>query len=272
MWTTKKLRELKSKQNREKLAMLTCYDFQTAVALNNSEIDLVLVGDSLGNVILGYDTTCRVTVDDMITFGSAVKRGATNKFTIIDMPFGSYACNSTALSNGIKIFQKTGAEALKLEGANKNVLNAIKSLIDTGIPVAGHIGLTPQFFHQQGGYFTHGKTDKEKDVLIEQAQQIQEAGASLIVLECITPSVSKVISQNLKIPTIGIGSGEDTDGQVLVINDLLGAGPQEPPSFCKPIKNLFQVKSEAINSFAQMIKRGKLANEKQQVEYGNIYN
>ena len=230
-WTTKKLRQLKSKKSRAKLGMLTCYDYQTACALNSSNVDLILVGDSLGNVVLGHKTTCSVGLDEMIIFGAAVKRGAPDKFTIVDMPFGTYANQSHALKNGIKLFQKTEAESLKLEGANTQVLESIEALVGTGIPIVGHIGLTPQFFHQQGGYFTHGKTSKEKDILIDQAIKIQEAGASLIVLECITPEVSSEITKQLSIPTIGIGSGTDTDGQVLVINDLLGSGPTPPLAF-----------------------------------------
>jgi 3-methyl-2-oxobutanoate hydroxymethyltransferase len=271
-WTTRKLRTLKSKTERQKLAMLTCYDFQTAIAMSKSNVDLLLVGDSLGNVVLGYDTTCKVSLEEMIVFGSAVKRGAKNKFTIIDMPFGTYANETIALDNAIKLFQKTGAEALKLEGANEKIIGSIKALVNTGIPVVGHIGLTPQFFHQQGGYFTHGKTPEEKKVLLKQAQDIQDAGASLLVLECITPELAHTITKELSIPTIGIGSGDNTDGQVLVINDLLGEGPSAPPSFCRPVKDLFNEKLDAIETFTLSINDKKNPPKSSQGEYENIYN
>lgn len=271
-WTTKKLRSLKIENGTKKLSMLTCYDYQTACALDQSDVDLILVGDSLGNVILGYETTCSVTIQEMITFGAAVKRGAKNKFTIIDMPFGTYANSRIALENAIPLFQKTGAEALKLEGSGQNIISSIEALVNTGIPVVGHIGLTPQFFHQQGGYFTHGKTKNEKAALLEQAKKIQEAGASLLVLECVTSEVAEEITKQLKIPTIGIGSGQKTDGQVLVINDLLGSGPTDPPSFCRPKNNFYQQKLEAIKDFIQEINNNLTSSDPKKDKYENIYN
>ena len=252
-WTTKKLRQLKSSNYTKKLSMLTCYDYQTACALNESNIDLVLVGDSLGNVILGYNTTCQVTLQEMVIFGTAVKKGTPNKFTIIDMPFGTYASEELAIKNGIELFQKTQAEALKIEGANPQTLKSIQALINTGIPVVGHIGLTPQFYHQQGGYFTHGKTLDEKTTLLEQAKKLEQVGVSLLVLECITEELATEITKNISIPTIGIGSGPHCDGQVLVINDLLGNGPKAPPKFCSPVKNLYQDKLDAIQLYVDQI-------------------
>lgn len=270
-WTTKKLRGLKSNSARKKLSMLTCYDFQTAQALNQSDIDLILVGDSLGNVVLGYETTCQVSIEEMITFGAAVKRGAPDKFTTIDMPFGTYSNEEIALKNAIPLFQKTGAEALKLEGGNHKILQSIEALVATGIPVVGHIGLTPQFFHQQGGYFTHGKTQEEKNLLVDQAKKIEQAGASLIVLECVTGELAKIITDELSIPTIGIGSSSHTDGQVLVINDLLGNGPKAPPNFCRPVKNLFNEKLNAIELFINEINLQVPNNHNGKSEYENIY-
>lgn len=250
-WTTRKLRKHKSNHERRPLSMLTCYDFQTAKTLNQTEIDLILVGDSLGNVILGYETTCQVSLQDMKTFGAAVKRGAPDKFTIIDMPFGTFANANLALRNGIELFQQTNAEALKIEGANDSILEGIKALTDTGIPVVGHIGLTPQFYHQLGGYFTHGKTEQEKNALIEQAIKLEKVGVSMIVLECVTPEVATEITSTVNVPTIGIGSGTNVDGQVLVINDLLGQSDQAPPKFCSPVKNIFKEKTDAIHQFHQ---------------------
>ena len=163
-WTTRTLKTSKINQSFEyPLSMLTCYDFQTAQMLNETEVDLLLVGDSLGNVILGHRTTVSVTLEEMIIFGRAVKRGAPDKFTVVDLPFGTYGTADLGLKNGIRLFQETEAESLKLEGASREALNSIELLSSAGVPVMGHIGLTPQSVHQQGGYFTHGKTQDEID-------------------------------------------------------------------------------------------------------------
>lgn len=229
--------------------MLTCYDFQTAQMLNETSLDLILVGDSLGNVILGYETTVEVTVSDMITFSSAVKRGAPQKFIIADLPFGSYFTKENAIHNAVELFQKSKVNALKLEGAYKGQLEIIKTLTENGIPIVGHIGLTPQSIHEQGGYYTHGRDEKSSKKLLEEALALEEAGAFMLVLECVEASLSKTITEKLNIPTIGIGSGQNTDGQVLVINDLLKMGPNNPPKFCSPIANFFNTKKELINKY-----------------------
>jgi 3-methyl-2-oxobutanoate hydroxymethyltransferase len=247
--TTRNIRSFKKKEQGRFLQMLTCYDYQTAKLLNETALDLILVGDSLGNVILGHETTISVTLEEMIIFTAAVKRGAKNKFVIADLPFGTYNTIEEGLKNATTLFQKTGCEAIKLEGAYPYQLELIARLTQIGIPVIGHIGLTPQSVHQQGGYFTHGKTTESANALVQTAKDLEHAGCSAVVLECITREVSAEITQKLSIPTIGIGAGKDVDGQVLVINDLLKLGSDYPPSFCEPIADLFTLKKSLIEQY-----------------------
>ncbi len=235
-------------QKGQKLQMLTCYDFQTACMLNTTNLDLILVGDSLGNVILGYDTTVQVSLTEMEIFASAVKRGTPEKFVVVDLPFGSYATFEDAIKNSIKLFQNSKVEALKLEGANQENYKIISRLTQTGIPVMGHIGLMPQSVHAQGGYYKHGKEQSDKVRLLNEALELQAAGCFAIVLECVDAKLTKEITQRLNIPTIGIGSGMDCDGQVLVLNDLLGMS-DHTPSFVKPVANLFEVKRDLVNGY-----------------------
>lgn len=246
---TRTLRNYKKTTVTEPLNMLTCYDYQTAKLLNETSLDLILVGDSVANVILGYDTTVSVTLDEMIIFSSAVKRGAPDKFVVADMPFGSYNTISEGLQNATKMFQASRVEAVKLEGAFEENLSLIKRLTQIGIPVMGHIGLTPQSVHEQGGYYTHGKNELSAKKLMESAKNLEKAGCFSIVLECVTPEVSHAITKELSIPTIGIGSGKEVDGQVLVINDLLKLSDQMPPSFCTPVADLYKLKKELIQKY-----------------------
>lgn len=241
----RELRKLKG----QKIQMLTCYDFQTASLLDELDLELVLVGDSLGNVVLGYETTIEVTLEDMIVFGSAVKRGAQNKFVIVDMPFGTYSTLEQGIDSATRLFQKTRCEAIKLEGAFPYQLELIERLTQIGIPVMGHIGLTPQSVHQQGGYYVHGKTDAAADRLLQEAKALEAAGCFSIVLEFVEEELSGKITQALKIPTIGIGSGRKTDGQVLVLNDLLKLGPKTPPKFCTPVADLFETKRQLLTEY-----------------------
>ena len=244
---TRKIRSFKSKE--QKLQMLTCYDYQTARMLNETELDMILVVDSLGNVVLGYETTISVTLNEMEVFGSAVKRGAKDKFVVVDLPFGSYNTLEQGLDNGAKLFRNTQAEALKLEGAFPYQLELIERLTQVGIPVMGHIGLTPQSVHQQGGYYVHGKSASSSELLIENAKKLEKAGAFALVLECVEEKTATQITNQISIPTIGIGAGKGVDGQVLVINDLLGLGPDKVPGFCTPIANMYQTKKELIQSY-----------------------
>ncbi len=246
---TRKIRQFKQQVQGAKLQMLTCYDFQTAQLLNETSLDLILVGDSLGNVILGYDNTIQVTIAEMIIFSAAVKRGAKNKFVIADLPFGSYFDLNSGLENAIKLFQKSGVEAVKLEGAFPYQLELISRLTQVGIPVMGHIGLTPQSVHEQGGYFTHGKDENSKNKLIQAALALEQAGVFALVLECVEAQTAAQITEQLSLPTIGIGSGNGVDGDVLVINDLLNLGLKKPPQFVSPIADIYQVKKNAIDQY-----------------------
>ena len=246
---TRVIKKSKRQETGTPLSMLTCYDHQTASLLDETGLDMILVGDSVGNVILGYENTIEVTLEDMITFGSAVKRGAKNTFVIVDLPFGSYSTVEQGLESAISLFQKTKAEAVKLEGAFPYQLELIERLTQVGIPVMGHIGLTPQSVHQLGGHYTHGKNDTAKERLMTEALALQNAGIFSLVLECVTAELATDITSELTIPTIGIGSGDKTDGQVLVTNDLLKMGPGRVPRFCTPIANLYEMKRELINSY-----------------------
>ncbi|MCY4523994.1 MAG: 3-methyl-2-oxobutanoate hydroxymethyltransferase [Halobacteriovoraceae bacterium] len=254
---TKVLRKYK-KANGRSLQALTCYDYQTARLLDQTSLDVILVGDSLGNVILGYKDTIRVSIEEMVIFSSAVKRGAPHKFVVADLPFGSYATLQNGLANSIKLFQKSGVEALKLEGAWPSHLELIKRLTQNGIPVVGHIGLTPQSVHEQGGYYIHGEDEESAKVLIEQAVALQNHGAFAIVLECVASKTAQKITKEISIPTIGIGSGTHTDGQVLVINDLFHLGEEDPPAFCNPIANLFQMKKELVEKYLNWARKTNL--------------
>ena len=242
------LREIR-KSKQKNLQVLTCYDFQTATLLNQTNLDMILVGDSLGNVMLGYETTIEVSLIEMEIFASAVRRGAPDKFLIVDMPFGSYSTIPQGIHSATKLFQKTRAEAVKLEGAFPYQLKLIERLTQTGIPVMGHIGLTPQSVHQLGGYYTHGKNESSADRLMKEAKALEAAGVFALVLEMVEESVATEISKAISIPTIGIGSGKKTDGQVLVINDLLKLGPNMPPKFCTPIADLYETKKNLINQY-----------------------
>jgi len=247
--TTRSLRNFKKLVNGRSLQMLTCYDYQTAQLFNELPLDLVLVGDSVGNVILGHETTVEVTLEEMITFTSAVKRGAPNRFVVGDMPFGTYSTFEDGVKNATKLFQTSKVESIKLEGAFPHHLEIIKRVTESGIPVMGHIGLTPQSVHQQGGYYIHGKDEASANRLVEEAIKLEEAGTFAIVLECVKEDIAKKITQSLSIPTIGIGSGDDVDGQVLVTNDLLKMGPGRPPKFCTPIADFFQLKKNLLEQY-----------------------
>ena len=247
--TTKKIRKHKVKEGHAPLQMLTCYDYQSARLLDETELDLILVGDSLGNVILGYETTVEVTINEMEIFCSAVKRGAQNTFVVGDLPFGTYSTLNSALENATHLFQKSKVEAIKLEGAFPHHLEIVERLTQVGIPVMGHIGLTPQSIHQLGGYYVHGKKAETAKAIMKQAKDLQEAGVFALVLECVDAKLSQEITETLSIPTIGIGSGSQTDGQVLVLNDLLHLGPEAPPPICRPITNLYQVKKQFIEGY-----------------------
>ena len=244
------LRDIRKSKGAQ-LQVLTCYDYQTACLFNETDLDMILVGDSLGNVMLGYETTIEVTLNDMETFGGAVRRGAPDKFLIVDLPFGSYSTVTEGIRSATRLFQRTRAEAIKLEGAFPYQLKLIERLTQTGIPVMGHIGLTPQAVHQLGGYYTHGRNHTSAERLMQEAQALEAAGAFAVVLEMVEENLAAQITEAISIPTIGIGAGRATDGQVLVINDLLKLGPKTPPKFCRPIADLYQLKKDLITQYLQ---------------------
>lgn len=247
--TTREIRKRKINTGAKALQMLTCYDYQSAKMLAATSLDMILVGDSVGNVVLGYDTTVPVTINDMKIFGSAVRRGAKEKFLVVDLPFGATATFDDGVKNAVELFSATEAQALKVEGASDHVLNIIRRLVETGVAVMGHIGLTPQSVHELGGYYTHGKNTDSAHRLLEEAIKLEQAGAFAVVLECVDATTAALISEKIRIPTIGIGSGDQVDGQVLVLNDLLGLGPDQAPKFVTPVANLFETKKLLVEEY-----------------------
>ncbi|UFU01283.1 3-methyl-2-oxobutanoate hydroxymethyltransferase [Radiobacillus kanasensis] len=252
----------KMKQENEKITMITAYDYPSALTAQEASVDMVLVGDSLGMVVLGYDSTVQVTVDDMIHHGKAVTRAATDTFVVVDMPFMSYHISmEDSLLNARRIFQQTNAQALKLEGASEEVLALTKKLTDAGIPVVSHIGLTPQSVHVLGGFKVQGKDKQAAEKLLRDAQQLEAHGAMAIVLECVPKQLASVITSHVKIPTIGIGAGPDCDGQVLVYHDLVQYGVSRLPKFVKAYEDISSPIRTAIESYIKEVKQQTFPSE-----------
>jgi 3-methyl-2-oxobutanoate hydroxymethyltransferase len=242
------------KQRKEKIPMLTAYDYVTAKTVDEAGVPLILVGDSLGMVMLGYESTIPVTMEEMIHHTKAVVRGAKKALVIGDMPFMSYHISvSDALHNAARFIQEGGAQAVKLEGGEV-VAEKVRRLVDCGIPVMGHIGLTPQSIHQLGGFKVQGKVVEEAKKLLNDARILEEAGAFAIVLECIPAPLSKLITHKLAIPTIGIGAGLDCDGQVQVISDLLGLYTEFVPKHAKQYARLAGEIKTAVFSYISEVK------------------
>ncbi|WP_075982106.1 3-methyl-2-oxobutanoate hydroxymethyltransferase [Bacillus massilinigeriensis] len=253
---------LNMKKAREKIVMLTAYDYPSAKQAEKANVDFILVGDSLGMVVLGYDSTIPVTMEDMIHHGKAVKRGAPNTFIVVDMPFMSYHLSvRDTLLNGARIVQESGANAVKIEGAD-HVLEHIEALTNAGIPVVAHLGLTPQSVGVLGGYKVQGKNADAAKKIIEDARKCEEAGAFAIVLECVPWQLAREITNTLTIPTIGIGAGNETDGQVLVYHDILSYGVERVPKFVKSYVNLNEACDFGINEYVQEVKKGIFPSEK----------
>jgi|TARA_B100001971_G_scaffold129377_1_gene119392 3-methyl-2-oxobutanoate hydroxymethyltransferase len=251
------------KQKGDKIAMLTAYDYTTARIVDEVGLPIVLVGDSLGMVILGYETTIPTTMEEMLNHTKAVARGTKQAMVIGDMPFMSYHITTQdALRNATRFIQEGGAQAVKLEGG-LNVAEKVRSIVNCGIPVMGHIGLVPQSIHQLGGFKAQGKTLDKAMGLIKDAKALEDAGAFAIVLETIPAQLAKVISQKIAIPTIGIGSGAGCDGQVLVINDLLGLSTNFIPGHAKQYAQLADIMSSAIAEYYTEVKTGSFPTEKQ---------
>jgi 3-methyl-2-oxobutanoate hydroxymethyltransferase len=249
--TTRDIRALKDKG--ENITMLTAYDHVTASLLDQAGVDMLLVGDSLGNVVLGYETTLPVTLADMIRHAGAVQRGSARALVVCDLPFGTATDPDTALRSAIAVLQQTGCQAVKIEGGAR-AAPIIARLVEQGIPVVAHIGLTPQAVHQLGGYYRHGKNADAARELIEAAQALQQAGAFAIVLEFVVPELAAEITRLLDIPTIGIGSGPDCAGQVLVINDLIGLNIAPVPSFAKPKADMAGLIRQAVSDYISEVK------------------
>lgn len=247
---------LKMKENHEKIVMLTAYDFPAAKLAEKADVDMILVGDSLGMVVLGYDSTVPVTMEDMIHHGKAVKRGAQQTFIVIDMPFMSYhLSDKDTLLNAARLIQETGAHAVKLEGGDE-VTQQIRALTKAGIPVVAHLGLTPQSVGVLGGYKVQGKNADAARKLIDDARECERAGAFSLVLECVPKQLAKQITEELTIPVIGIGAGKDTDGQVLVYHDVLGYGVDRVPKFVKQYENLNPIIGDSLTKYSAEVKNG----------------
>ena len=240
------------KQRGEKISMLTAYDYTTAKIIDEAGIDVILVGDSAANVMSGYETTLPITVDEMIVYAASVVRGNRHALVICDMPFGSYTNPTQGVANAVKIMQHTGCDALKLEGGAE-IADTVKHIIETGIPVMGHLGLTPQSIHKFGGYGLRAKEEKEAEKLINDALLLEEIGCFGIVLEKIPATLSATVSQSLTIPTIGIGGGM-CDGEVLVIDDMLGKNDGFRPKFLRTYANLHQIILDATSSYIHDVK------------------
>ncbi len=252
--TTLELKDRKQKGRR--ITMLTAYDYPMACILDKAEVDTILVGDSLGNVILGYENTVPVTMDEMIHHCSAVKRGIKYAFLIGDMPFLSYQISiEEAKYNAGRFLKEGGADAIKLEGGLE-MAETIHSIVKIGIPVVGHIGLTPQTAGALGGFKVQGKDFASAKYLLESAAALQDAGACMIVLECVPDKLAGLITEKINIPTIGIGAGSACDGQVLVINDMIGLSPRFIPKFVKQYVNIFPVVEDAVKNYIKEVSAG----------------
>lgn len=244
---------IKSLKGKEPIAAITAYDYPTAVMEDNCGMDIILVGDSLGNVILGYENTLPVTIEEMIHHTRAVSRGVKRALLVADMPFKSFQVSDESTIENACSLLKAGAHAVKLEGGTAMAAR-IKRLVELGIPVMGHVGLTPQSINQLGNYSMQGKDEEAAQKLMDDALAVEKAGAFSIVLECIKPKVAAAITNELKIPTIGIGSGSECDGQILVINDLIGLSVEPAPKFVKPLLNARGMIEEALKKYIGQIK------------------
>ncbi len=252
--TIKKMQEMK--KNGDKLVMATAYDVPTARLAAAAGIDILLVGDSLGQVVLGYDSTVPVTIDEMIHHGKAVVRGAEGRFVILDMPYGSYhISDEDTLRNGLRMIKETGADALKIEGL-REITPRVRALRRAGIPIVGHIGLTPQTTTILGGHRVQGRSRQEATRLIEAAHALEEAGAMMLVLECVATEVATTITEQTSIPIIGIGAGNGCDGQVLVFHDLLGLNDSFQPVFLQKFADLRPAAIAGLEAYAAAVRQG----------------
>ena len=252
---------LKMKSEGQKISMLTSYDYSTAKYADESGIDSILIGDSLGMTILGYDDTVKVTMEDMILFTSAVARGVKNALVVADMPFMSFQISKEeTLKNASKLI-RAGANAVKIEGGSDFVVEQVKALTQSGISTVAHLGFTPQYINTIGGYFIQGKSYENTLKLLEAAKKLEKAGAFALVLELMPEEAAEYISKNLSIPTIGIGAGRFCDGQVLVVDDILGRYHAKIPKFAKQYTNLQEIIKLAISSYNSDVKNCRFPKE-----------
>ena len=260
--TTKVLQEMKD--NDEKISMLTSYDFTLAKIVDNAGIDVILVGDSASNVMAGHETTLPITLDHMIYHASSVVKAAKRSLVVVDLPFGSYQGDSKkALRSSIRIMKESGAHAVKLEGGDE-IIDSIERILTAGIPVMGHLGLTPQSIYKFGTYTVRAKKEAEAKKLLDDAKALQKAGCFAIVLEKIPADLATKVSKELDIPIIGIGAGKGVDGQVLVLHDMLGMTHEFNPRFLRRYLNLYEDINKAVQNYVQDVKDKKFPNEKEE--------
>ncbi|MBR5807798.1 MAG: 3-methyl-2-oxobutanoate hydroxymethyltransferase [Alistipes sp.] len=260
--TTLRLKEMKDRG--EKISMLTAYDYSMAKIVDGAGVDVILVGDSAANVMAGWETTLPITLDQMIYHASSVVRAVERALVVCDMPFGTYQSDSqAALDSAIRIMKETGADSVKMEGGEE-ILDSVKRILAAGIPVMGHLGLTPQSIHKFGTYSVRAKEEAEAEKLVRDAKLLEEAGCFAIVLEKIPAALATRVSKELSIPTIGIGAGGATDGQVLVVHDMLGINKGFSPRFLRRYADLHTIMSEAISHYVEDVKSCDFPNEKEQ--------
>ena len=260
--TTHSLLEMKNRN--EKISMLTGYDFSIAKIIDSSGIDIILVGDSASNVMAGHETTLPITLDQMIYHASSVVRGVKRALVVVDLPFGSYQSDpNEALRSAIRIMKESGAHAIKMEGGSE-IKESIIKILNAGIPVMGHLGLTPQSIYKFGTYTVRAKEDKEAQTLLEDAKLLDELGCFGIVLEKIPAEVSKKVTENVKSPVIGIGAGIHVDGQVLVTHDLVGLSTEFNPRFLRRYIDLNEIMSNAIKDYIRDVKNLNFPNKNEQ--------
>jgi len=260
--TTNTLGEMK--QNGEKISMLTAYDYTLAKIIDGAGIDVILVGDSASNVMAGYETTLPITLDQMIYHAASVVRAVNRALVVVDMPFGSYQGNSfEALSSAIRIMKESGGHSVKLEGGSE-IIKSVERILTAGIPVMGHLGLTPQSIYKFGTYTVRAKQEEEAEKLLEDAKLLEEAGCFALVLEKVPAQLAKKVAESINIPVIGIGAGAGVDGQVLVLHDMLGMTHEFNPRFLRRYLSLFDEISGAVQSYVSDVKSTNFPNKKEQ--------
>ncbi len=260
--TTHVLSEMKNKG--EKIAMLTAYDYSIARILDEAEIDVILVGDSASNVMAGFNTTLPITLDNMIYHAASVVRGVKRALVVVDLPFGTYQGNSKeALASSIRIMKETGAAAVKLEGGQQ-IVESVERILSAGIPVMGHLGLTPQAIHKFGTYVVRAQEEEEAERLLEDAKLLEKTGCFGIVLEKIPARLAGEVTASVRIPVIGIGAGPKTDGQVLVLHDMLGITQEFSPRFLRRYHNLHAEIKSAVQAYISDVRTSQFPNEKEQ--------